>query len=153
MRSSAALLIFVPAVGRTEIVGRPFELGRYSVVAWHVGPAFWVLDHLFTARGLLARRCRRLQQYLFDGLKNRVTQEKDNDPEKKSNQHSNYQDVRNGTSSATPAFPAASSAMVWSSNGCLRSGAISTRGASTKARSGSLGCGIVNRSSPMIRSA
>ena len=112
----------------------PEELELYRIVARYVGSTLRILDHFLTARGFFRWRSRRFQHGLLNGLKDRVNQKTNNEPEKKSNQHSSYQVVRNGVREVTLELPAASSVIVWSSSGCLKSGAISIKGASTKSR-------------------
>ena len=153
MQQSAAFQVFVPAFCRAEIAGFTICLDFYGIVAWHIGPAFRVLDHVLTTAGFLWRFAGGLQQGLSDHLEYRVNQETDYQPDQQANQHNDYQLVRNGTSSSMPVPAAASALMVCSSSGCLRSGAISRRGARTKERSWSLGCGMVRFSSQTTWSA
>ncbi len=153
MQLSAAFFIFVTALCRTEVVGVAFYLTLDRIFFRDIGATLGILNHVFAAGCFFSGGGGWFQQGLFDDLEYRIHQKADNQPNKSSNKHLGYQVSRTGASSATPELPAASSATVLSSNGCLKSGAISCRGASTKARSWSLGCGMVSRSSQMTWSS
>ena len=112
MQQSVAFLVLVPAVGGAEVVSRSFDLRLDRIVTWDIGSALRVQYHFFATGGLLRRGSWRLQQGLFDYLEDSVNQKTGNAPEEKSNQHSNYQVVRKGTSSSTPMLAAASSVTV-----------------------------------------